>query len=162
MICTFGPKDNDGVMSVLRGYDCTDNRINDLVLVEGELIELMPIESHWFLEASWTRWLVYLNHLLLLVYFKEGTDIMWLCDKQTRVVQAVLQREIALIVRRLERERRREERWLGLIDDEGGMGILPSLEGLYFWEELLIFVFKLLDSPILFMQCLLELSIVAL
>lgn len=67
-----------------------NDRVDDLLLLEAQVIELVFVVAHWPLEAAWTCRFVDLQQFLILIHLKERAHVVRLGDKQTGVMDAAV------------------------------------------------------------------------
>lgn len=81
---TLNTEEDDRVMADLFGFGyIIDDGVDNLILLEGQHIESMPVQPHRSLKAARSRRFVNLQQVLLLVDLQEGTDVVRLGEQQT-------------------------------------------------------------------------------
>lgn len=73
-------------MRVLLSFqDASDDRLDDLLMLEGQNIEAVSVGPHGLLVTTCPGRFVDLHCLLIFVDLQEGTDVVWLRQEQAGV-----------------------------------------------------------------------------
>lgn len=83
--------------------DPVDDGLDQAFVVEGDVVEAVLVPTHALLEATRPAGFIDLDGLLLLLYFKEGADIVRLGQQQA--VVAGTQTAVVLLQRRFYQHR---------------------------------------------------------